>query len=360
MKKRAFMMKVLFVLLSLSVLSSCGKGCGKGGGGGAQIDPLDLIPANNNFLIAVNWKKLAGLPFFGDISKDMPAEAKQLSSDVQSVLIALSIRGPSEPPSGLAFVTGNLDEKKVLPLLEDAAKKNGGGELKKETVEGKTVYVSPKDPNIGLVLLSPNQAVWGQMANVKEALGMMTKKGNSIRSNKELIDLFNGRDQKKLLWGGGIIPQGAIPASPTPGQPGDPMAAIQGLKAFSLGIDYDKELTIDWVGQAQDAAQAQNLANLINSYKSIFGATLAAQQPMWGQVIQGSQISNQDKSIKISLKLGEDLVKQLSQQIAQKNKDKMGAAPEAPGLPGVAPTEPMPPPMPPVTGGQAGQPTQPN
>lgn len=354
MKKRAFIIKVLFVLLSLSLLSSCGKGCGKGGGG-AQIDPLDLIPANNNFLIAVNWKKFTGLPFFGEISKDMPVEAKQLSSDVENLLIALSIRGPSEPPSGIAFVTGNLDEKKVIPLLEDAAKKNGGGELKKETVEGKTVYVSPKDPNIGLVLLSPHQAVWGQMANVKEALGMLAKKGTSVRSNKELVDLYNGRDPKKLLWGGGIIPQGAMPPSANPGQPGDPMTALQNLKAFSLGIDYDKELTIDWVGQAIDAAQAQNLANLINSYKSIFGATLAAQQPMWGQVIQGSQISNQDKAIKISLKLSEELVKQLSEQLAQKGKEKGPGIPDA-GLPGGAPAPT--PPMPPMPGAEAGQPPQ--
>lgn len=351
---KAFPRKLLFCVLALSLLASCGKGCKKGGESGAQADPLDLVPAGNNLLISLNIKKLMNTPFSAEMMKDAPAEIKEISKDVNEALIALNVRGPSQPPSGLAIVNGTFDEKKIISSLEALAKKEGQ-ELKKEPLETKTVYLSPKDPNIGLILFSPTQIVWGQMADLKAALALAGKKGDSIRNNKELMDLFNKRDSKKLLWGAGLIPASA---TPPPSQPGDPMAALQGLKAFSLGIDYDKDLTIDLTAQAQDAAQAQNLTNLVNSYKTIFGASLAAQQPMWGQVIQGAQIGNQDKLVTISLKLNEEVVKQLSQMAAAK-KDKGPEAPPAPSaMPGAGAGLDTPPavPQPPA---QAAQPQPP-
>jgi hypothetical protein len=343
MKKHSMIQKLFFILLGITLLTSCGKGCQKAGGG--KIDPLDIIPASHNLLISLNWKKLTETPFFSEVSNEMPAEAKELSKDVNDALISVSLRNPGEAPSALAFINGNLDEKKILPLLEESAKKQGG-ELKKESFEGKTIYLSPKDPNIGLLFLSPTQAVWGQLATLKESFTSTANKNPSVRSNKELIDLYNQRDSKKLLWGVATLPQNL---ANTETKSGDPMAALQGLKAFSLGIDYDKDLGISWTGHTQDAAQAQNLANLVNSYKTIFGASLAVQQPMWGQVIQGVQISNQEKSVNIALKINEPLVKQISQKIAEKSKQR-AAAGASPGLPGgsAEPSTPSP--------GQAAQP----
>src|SRR4029434_2850538 len=116
--------------------------------------------------------------------KDAPAEAKELSNQVEEALISLNLRGPTEKPSGLAVMSGSFDEKKVLAIMEETAKKQGSGEIKKETFETKTIYVSPKDPNLGMAFLSPNQVIWGQMADLKEALTLAKTKGNSIRSNK--------------------------------------------------------------------------------------------------------------------------------------------------------------------------------
>lgn len=333
MKFSKLKIKWMSVFFMIGLLTACGKGCQKSGPAGGQVDPLSIIPSGNNLLIGINWKKLTGTSFFQDVSKDMPAEAKEISKDVNDAVIAVSMRGnPAQPPAGLAIVSGTFDEKKILGLIEEAAKKQGATEVKKETIEGKTVYLSSKDPNIGMVFLSPTQAAWGQIATLKESLALLNKKGESIHSNKELLSLYNKRDANKLLWGAAILPP---PPEGQAAPAGDPMAALQGLKAFSLGIDYNnKDLSIDWTGNTQDAAQAQNLVNMVNSYKTIFGATLTAQQPALGQVIQGAQITNQDKNITISLKLNDDVLKQLS----QKMNEKAPAAPAAPmAVP--APTE---------------------
>lgn len=329
MKFSKISLKFTAVFFLIASIAACGKGCNKGGGSSAQMDALSIIPANNNLLLGINWKKLTGTPFFQEASKDMPAEAKEISKDVNDAIVAIGMRGSAaQPPSGLAIVSGNFDENKIVGLITEAAKKQGAGEVKKETVEGKTIYLSAKDPNIGMVFISPNQAAWGQVATLKESLALLNKKGDSVKSNKELMDLFNKRDANKLLWGAAILPP---PPAGQAAQAGDPMAALQSLKAFSLGVDYNnKDLTIDWSGNTQDAAQAQNLVNMVNSYKTIFGATLASQQPALGQVIQGAQISNQDKSITISLKLNDEVLKQLSQKMNEK------APAAAPGAPATA------------------------
>lgn len=329
MKHSKLVLKFMSVFFVIALFTACGKGCQKGGPSAGQVDPLSIIPAGNNLLIGINWKKLTGTSFFQEASKDMPAEAKEISKDVSDAVIAISMRGnPAQPPSGLAIVSGNFDEKKILGLIEEAAKKQGTTEVKKESIEGKTVYLSSKDPNIGMVFLSPTQAAWGQIATLKESLALLNKKGESVSSNKELISLYNQRDANKLLWGAAILPP--PPAGQAP-QAGDPMAALQGLKGFSVGIDYNnKDLSIDWTGNTQDSTQAQNLVNMVNSYKTIFGATLATQQPALGQVIQGAQITNQDKNITISLKLSDEVLKQLSQKMNEKT-------PAAPGAPSAAP-----------------------
>lgn len=325
--------KLVAAFALLVILSACGKGCQKTPSG--EIDPLSIIPANNNLILGINWKKLSTTPFFQEASKDMPAEAKEISKDVKDAIVAVAMRASAQAPSGLAIVNGTFDENKIVALITEAAKKQGAGEVKKETIEGKTVYLSAKDPNIGLVFLSPTQAAWGQVATLRETLSLLNKKGESIKSNKELVDLFNKRDSEKLLWGAAVLPPPPAGQAPAPGA--DPMAALQGLKAFSLGVDYNnKDLSIDWFGNTQDATQAQNIVNMINSYKTIFGATLASQQPALGQVIQGAQITNKDKDITVSLKLNEEVLKQLSQKMNEKSAPAAGA-PSASPVPSAAP-----------------------
>src|SRR4030095_12698020 len=350
--------KILLLLLTLTLLSACGKACQKGGGLGGltglggKTDPLDIFPAKNNFLLSINVKKLATLPIYGEMIKDAPAEAKELSTQVDDALISLNLRGPTEKPSGLAVVSGSFDEKKILSVMEETAKKQGSGEIKKETFEGKTLYTSPKDPTLGMAFLSPNQVIWGQMADLKEALTLAKTKGPSIRTNKELMDLVEKRDSKKLLWGAGIIPPSAVEGAAN--QPGSPMASLQGLKSFSVVVDYDnKDLSIDWTGNNQEPYQAQNMVNLVNSYKTIFASSIASQQPLWGQALQSMQVNSQEKSIALGLKLSEALLKEISQQFANKSTGMVPPDAMAP------PAAPAPEPAPAAPPAQAAQPSAP-
>lgn len=313
MKKQKSISKLILVIFSIFLLTSCSKGCQKGGTSKGASDPLNFIPANNNLLVSINWKKLISTPFYNDLSKKLPPEAKELTAHLESMLIAVNVRGGAEPPAGLMIFNGSLEEKKVLPILEADAKKEGK-EIKKETFENQTIYLSPKDPNIGLVFVSNSQLLAGQLSSIKEALTLISKGGDSIRSNKELVDLFTHRDSSKLVWGAATIPPNV-----TQNGAQNPMSStLQGLKAFSITLDYDKDLAIELTGNAQDNAQAQNLANLMNSYKTIFGASLSSKDPALGQAIQGMQINNQDASVKVNLKIPQQVVEKMSKDLKEK------------------------------------------
>src|SRR3990167_9805915 len=117
--------KLVFLLLSILLFTSCGKGCQKTAGLKGGEDPFNFIPPQNNFLISINWKNFIATPFFAEFTKAMPSEAKQLSSDLDQMLVALNIQDPTKPSSGLMVFRGRIDEKKVLPILEEDAKKEG-------------------------------------------------------------------------------------------------------------------------------------------------------------------------------------------------------------------------------------------
>src|SRR4030095_3447416 len=96
------------------------------------------------------------------------------------------------------------------------------------------------------------------MADLKEALTLAKTKGPSIRTNKELMDLVEKRCAQKRLCVAGIIPPSAGEGAAN--QPGAPMASLQGLKSFSVVVDYDnKDLSIDWTGNTPEASHAQNM-----------------------------------------------------------------------------------------------------
>ncbi len=310
--KYLYFKKLSVVLTLLVLLTACGKGCQKSSTPGKEGDALSFIPAQYNILFGLRLKKLTPIPLFTVLTQDAPSEIQQLFSDIETAFIGLNIRGGNTPPSGLVVVTGNFDEKKLLSLLE--SQKEPNSEIKKETVEGKTLYISPKDPNIGVVFLNSQLVAWGQVSALKNALSLASKKEANIRSNKDLMDLFNKQEDKKILWGAGLIPQTPPPST------SDAPAPLQGVKSFSLSMDYDKELSLEITANTQDGTQAQNLANLANSYKTIFSTSLAAQQPSWAQVIQNAKIENQNQALSLSLKLNEEVLKQMATLIAERKK----------------------------------------
>jgi hypothetical protein len=159
-----------------------------------------------------------------------------------------------------------------------------------------------------------------------------------------MMDLINGVDRNKMIWAVSSIPPGMIPAQ-TEGSPtgqGNPMAALSSLKAIDLALDYTDNLLINLgviTGKKEDA---QQLTTMANSYKTLFGTSLATKDPTLGKVLVGLTIDAKDERVNLSLKLDKATVEELEKRAAEKQAMPMpgGEAPPAGGPEAGAPAAP--------------------
>ncbi len=309
MKSAQFFKRFFCVFILCLFLGSCSKGCNRSTT--TKLDPLDMIPSDNRVLVRLDLKKLSSTPFFLEALKDAPPDVREISKSVDELILALNQQEGAGGPAGLAILSGRLDEKKMVAMMEASAKERGV-ELKKEKFEGYTLNLSPEDPNVALVFVSPSQALWGQLSSLRVALSLAAKKGGtSIRSNAELMSLFQQSDSKKVLWGAGVFPSPS--SAPSDGSP-NPADHLQDLRTIRFGVEYEKSMTIEILGTTDDAPKAESLVSLINNYKSTFGLALASQNPLLGEVIRGAELTSQDKTVHLVVRFSEALLQQVSKR----------------------------------------------
>ncbi len=296
------------------LLAGCGKGCGKEGGApSAKSSTLALIPAGNNILVGINLKKLQASSLGAKIKDKIPPEMAPFVDSIEGITIALSVKGMGQEPEGaVAIVEGKLDPAKLLAQMTEQAKKDGG-DVSNEEYEGVKIYSGPKDPDVGMAFVE-DVAVVGKKPTVKQVIDLSKKKGSSIESNTNLMGLLKGVDSSKMLWAVAIVPEGAIPGGS--GGPGNPMGALSNIKAIDLAMDMSEKLTLDLgviAGTAEDAKQMENMAN---SYKTLFGASLAQKEPKLGEVLSNLKVSSNGERVALAIEVDQSTVDELTQKAA--------------------------------------------
>ncbi len=302
---------IRWVGLSLALalaLTGCGKGCAKKE---TAKGSMQLIPADRNVLVAMNWKKIESSPLGAKIKEGMPPDVAPLIQDIDRVLIGLHIQdaGPKDP-NFLAIVSGKLDSAKLIEEMNKQAQKDGVT-LSSEDYEGVKIHSTSKSPEVGAAFLDGKGLV-GNKDALKKAIDLTKKKGESIESNKMVMDLVGGVDKEKMLWAVGTIPPGAIPGAGGPPQPGNPMGALQSLKAVDLAMDYGDNFMLDVGLVAGNAEDAKQLATMANSYKTLFGGSLAQKDPAFGKLLNGLAIDAKGEKVLLSLKLDKATVDELA------------------------------------------------
>ena len=333
-KKYSYMLRI-FALILVAVLSGCGKGCGKQGAG---AEALSLIPASSNAVIGLNWKKLQSSPLGEKIKKDIPKEYAPLLQEIEAITIGIKTQGMGEKdPDPLIVISGKLDQAKIIASFENEAKKHGDN-VTKTDYQGVTIYSGTQKPEVAVAFVS-EKGLAGRPDLIKQAIDLSKGKGESIEKNKEVMELISNIDRSKMLWAVATIPPGMVPSDAA--EPGNPMAMLSALKAMDLAIDYADNLTIDLGVVASSAEDAKQIETMANSYKTLFGGSMAQKDPTLGKVLNALTIQASDKRVKVSLKLDKTTV----DEITQKNKG--ATLPTEPGLdaatPEPAPSEASPP-----------------
>ncbi len=344
-KSNFSILRSIGMALALSLaLVGCGKGCLKQQAG-LQKQSLELIPADSNVILGMNWKKIEASPLGAKIKEGMPKEVALILSNVDGLILGGNFKGMSKDNADfVAIISGKLDMAAVLAQLTEQAKKDGVS-LTNEEYEGIKIYGMPKDANLGIAFVD-NQGILGSKNAIKKAIDLAKKKGDSVEKNKDLMELVKGVDKDKMLWAVGSIPPGMIPPSEGAGGPANPLASLSGLKALDLSLDFAENLIIELGVITGGKENAQQMVTMANSYKTLFGTSLAMKDPTLGKVLNGLTIDSKDARMNISLKLDKATVDELAKKAAEKQP--MPGAEEAP--PGAAvppmPAVPLPAPLP--------------
>ncbi|MDX1386401.1 MAG: hypothetical protein R3257_02345 [bacterium] len=330
---------VSFSLMAMMALTGCGKGCAKKGPklSTEQKEVLKLIPSGKNILIGLNWEKMQDSPLGEKFKEKIPAEVSTFLKDIQGMTLGFTVRGMGQQPDDVVgVITGNLNADKLLSELKAQAEKEGQ-EVVSEDYQGIQVYTATKDPTMGIAFVAEKLVV-GKKTAVKKVIDLSKGQGDSVEKDTHLIELLGAVDTRKMLWAVAIVPEGAIPAGGA-GGPGNPMGALAGIKAIDLAMDMSKDLTVDLgviAGTPEDAKQMETMAN---SYKTLFGTSLAQKDPNMGKVLNNLTIGVEGNRVALGLQVDQATVEELS---------KKAGGPQSPGEPeGMeAPAVPPPPPAP--------------
>jgi len=301
--------------LATIALTGCGKGCGKKEGAGkVEADIFELIPVNSNVLLGMNWEKLQSSPLGDKMKKEIPADVAPMLKNIKGITIGLNAQAMGQDPDFLAIISGSLDPAAVLAQVNEEAKKKGVA-VTEEEYQGIKIHSLPKDENLGLAFLEGKGLV-GQKSMVKQAIDLSKKQGESVQKNEALMNLVKGVDKSKMLWAVGVVPPNAMPAAGGPGGAGNPLGALSGVEALDLAVDFGNELTVDLgiiSGAEEDAKKMETMAN---SYKTLFGGSLAEKDPALGKILNGLAIGVNGKKLEISLKVDKATVEELSNKAA--------------------------------------------
>lgn len=330
---------IIFICMLVVSLSGCGKACGKKLGMAPEASALKLIPSGQNLLLGLDWKKLQKSPIGEKIQPKIPPEAAPLMKDIESFTLGMKIPGMGQEPKELVgIISGKLDEAKMVAAFNETAQKEGQ-QVTTEDYDGIKIYSSSKEPTMGIAFVAGN-GVMGDKVNIKKVIDLSKGKGDSVEKDKPLMDLLKGVDTGRMLWAAAIVPEGTMPGGPQ--AEAGPMGAFANIKAVDLALDISKDLNLDVGLIAGTPEAAQQMQTMANSYKTLFGSSLAAKNPSLGKAFNDLTIGVNGTRVALNLKLDEATVQELSKQAES-------AAPPAPDAP-MAPDAPLAPDAPPATG----------
>ncbi len=290
----------LFFILLFS-LSACAKSCGKNSN--QKLSALDIFPEQHQLVLSFNWKKFAATDYSQSLFQKISPDLKQFSSQLETLYVSTSIRKPGEEPSSLALIEGQFDEAKILEWLTQLSKTESK-ELQTLIWKGKTIYISPKDPEMGMSILNKNQIIWGVLSALKQSLDVLESNKGSLAKQNEFSTLWAKRDANKLVWGAALLTQQDTSQA---------LPLLQGLKHLLLNADLQNNaLAIEVAALSNSEEDAKNLSEFISSYKNIISTQA---DPFMKQLLSQLKLEQKQQEILASLNLTADQLQVFSSQV---------------------------------------------
>jgi hypothetical protein len=252
------------------------------------------------------------------VKKELDGIGLDPLKDVHKLLITSA---GTEKPKVLIVAYGKFDVDKMKAAAEKAAK-DKPDELKIATEDGKTIYEGKGgDGKDFYAYLDPNgETVLASTEKDYLMAAIANKSEGPSKEMKEVLDKVGG---KESIWLAALITKEIKKQMASTPQAKD---LAPKLEAVTGTINVANDVVTNLVIHTTDAKAAADVKKILNQIKPLL--TLAAQgagedaAPVLSEVVDNLKITTEENSVKLSLKVSEDLIEKAHKPEAKESKDK--------------------------------------
>jgi len=331
--KKFFMTSLITVfVLTLLLISGCGKKAVKGGD-----NLFSLLPDNATGVISVNFKEFAKLEFFNKIIKDAkekkPDKPGKVFKDYQDFVdktgidpqkdihgFAVALLGKIQPGTEPDFVLAaqlNYDKNKLINALKEADEK-----FTEEDYKGITIIqgVDEHGKEFALAFVNENIMAGGKIESVKKVVDLSKGEGQNILANarmKSYIEKFKSGAIASFVFD---FPEEAKKVQETPMFKMDFTKAevILGNVEYT-GTAWDGEIALVCPNEEGN----KQLVNTLNGLKGM-GAMAG---PEVAELVSNINLSASAEQITLTFNITDELIDKLQKKMEEK---KQAMAPPPP------------------------------
>jgi hypothetical protein len=295
------------------------------------VSPDNRTPADAEVVVSIDVSQILASDVYKKFAKD-ELEKLLLTDSVKKELDAVGLNplkdihkllitsAGTEKPKVLFVAYGKFDVDKIKAGAEKAAK-DKPDELKITIQDGKTIYEGKgSDGKEFYAYLDPNGST--MLASSEKDYLMTAIANKSTGPNKEMQNALSQIGGKESIWLAAIITKEMKKQMASSPQAKD---LAPKLEAVTGSINVTNDVQTNLVIHTTDAKAAADLKKILNQVKPLL--TLAAQgageeaAPALSEVVDNLKITTEENSVKINLKVTEELIEKVHKPDAKESKE---------------------------------------
>jgi hypothetical protein len=274
----------------------------------AAVGPLVgealILPADATFVMGFDVKRFAASPFYERFKAQRGMKPEALAEleaktgldparDLDQIVVAgTGVKGSA----GVAVAIGHFDLYKLGRAIEASGKAHG------TSYEGVTVYnfsEESKQP-LSLALVDESTLVLGPTDQVTQALASRTRGETPLKTNTALMARVEKIQPGSTFWMVGD--QSLLASLPASVPAAGGTLSLPALKGLTVTGDLEPQVSVAVTGEAQDAAAANKLADVVRGLVAM-ASLQAAQKPELQQLASAVSVATEENRVLVSARI---------------------------------------------------------
>jgi hypothetical protein len=272
----------------------------------AAVGPLAaealILPADATFVMGFDVKRFAASPFYERFKAQRGMKPEALAEleaktglDPARDLDQIVVAGTGVKGAGVAVALGHFDLYKLGRAIEASGKAHG------TSYEGVTVYnFSEESKPLSLALVDESTLVLGPSDQVAQALASRTRGETPLKTNTALMARVEKIQPGSTFWMVGD--QSLLAALPASVPAAGGTMSLPALKGLTVTGDLEPQVSVAVTGEAQDAAAANKLADVVRGLVAM-ASLQAAQKPELQQLASAVSVATEENRVLVSARI---------------------------------------------------------